>query len=99
VFGNYDITELNGKQDTKNIQPMIDTYKEFLATKEPKSNWQMPNIKRAEALAALEAKEAEEAAALEKAKSQKKGKKAKVVEAEVEAEEAKPEGKKAEESA
>jgi len=57
---------------------MLNVYKEFLETKEPRSNWEMPNIKREEAaLAELKAKEAEEAAALEKA-SKKKGKKAKV---------------------
>jgi len=49
------------------LKPKIDIYREFLETKEPKSNWEMPIIKRKEAAAAeLKAKQEQEAAALEK---------------------------------
>lgn len=67
VFKNYDIKEIAGKQDVMSLKPKIDIYREFLETKEPRSNWEMPIIKREEAAAAeLKAKQEQEAAALEK---------------------------------
>lgn len=65
VFGNYDFKEISNRKDMNDLKPMVDVYRELLETREPKSNWDMPSIKAAEAAAAaaeLKAKQEQEAA-------------------------------------